>query len=183
MEKGVLLAAAFLFIGALSGSHALAPGDSLDLGNGCTLELLDYSGSLAFVSLDCGSEATAFLSQGEFLDAKNIRITFDGDDDGKASFSIESAPAINNAEEAVQAGSAYFSEYPAESIEAIEADCDGRAAWGECWAVYAYETVSVEGKTMELNGETIDLPGYSRIKGKIVYLNQDGEVERLLEVT
>ena len=183
MEKSVLLVAALLFIGALSTSSALEPGESLNINSECTLELLDYSGSLAFVELNCGSPVTSFLAQGESLDAKGTQITFEGDDEGKASFSFEETPEIKSAEEAIQAGSAHLSGYPAESIEAIEADCNGRAAWGECWAIYAYETIIVEGKTIEVNNEAIELPGYSRTKGRIVYLNREGEVERLLEVT
>ena len=184
MEKSVLLViAAFLFIGALGTGSALAPGESLDIGNECTLELLDYSGTLAFVELNCGSPITAFLAQGESLDAKGTRVTFEGDDEGKALFSFEEATEIKTQEQAIQTARQYLSEYPEELIEAIEADCDGRAAWGECWAVYAYETIVVEGKTIELNNEIIELPGYSRTKGRIVYLKRDGEVERLLEVT
>lgn len=183
MEKSVLLVAAFLFIGALSAGSALAPGESLSINNECTLELLDYSGSLAFVELNCGSPITAFLAQGESLDAKGIRVTFEGDDEGKALFSFEEALEITTKEQAIQTARQYLSDYPEELVEAVEADCDGRAAWGECWAIYAYETILVEGKTVEVNNEAIELPGYSRTKGRIVYLNRDGEVERLLEVT
>lgn len=179
VKKAALIVAALLACGSLLLSTAtLATGQTASYADGCTLTLSDYSATAAFIELDCGQPTQAFIALNESIEYQGVSVTLQSLGQGNATFSFKATARkkITTQAEALDAARAFVSRYPAESLE-IEGgvDCDGRRGAGKCWAVSGHEKISVPA--------TNQTPAYERLTGAAAFVDEYGEIVRLVSVT
>ncbi|MFH0835226.1 MAG: hypothetical protein V1881_02695 [Candidatus Micrarchaeota archaeon] len=187
MKKLALLAAALLVLGSVGLSEAtLSLGQAAQFGDNCTLRLLDVSAARAMAELSGPSRNTATLAINESVVFCGTEITLAGISGANATFSFaeQAAPEkITGADEAIAAARPFVSDLPEASFKAERADCDGLRRAGACWAVSAYETRGFAAQDVSINGDGVTLPAYFRFVGRAVYLDADGNVLRIVQVT